>query len=102
MPFVVSADFPDVTPELYVRTHTEVMSDGRPQGMIAHCCAAKDGGISVVDIWESVELFEAFVGGKVAPVLQQHGVEAGPQNLSITELINADAFEYDGTVRSGE
>ncbi len=98
MPLVITADFPSVTPSLYVETHRGAMSEGRPDGMIAHCCSEKNGGISVVDIWESKEHFEAFVQGKVAPVLQQHNVEGGPENLTMTELINADAFEYKGTV----
>jgi hypothetical protein len=101
MPLVITADFPSVTPSLYEATHRGAMSDGRPDGMIAHCCFEKNGGISVVDMWESKAHFDAFVQNKVAPVLQQHNVEGGPENLVMTELLNADAFAYTGNVLSG-
>ena len=76
------------------------MSGGRPDGMISHGCVEKNGGISVVDIWESRAKFEAFVEGKIAAVSETYNIEGGPENLMITELINADAFDYRGTVLS--
>ena len=100
MPIVVTMEFPTVSPELYVRTHTDLMRDGRPDGMIAHCCAEKDGGISIVDIWESREQFEAFVDTRVKDVIERYQVKGGSENLTITELVNADAFQYRGSVLS--
>jgi hypothetical protein len=100
MPIVVATDFPSVSPELYVKIHTYVMGGGRPNGMISHCCVNKNDGISVVDIWESRKKFETFAEEKLAAALKNYGIEGGPENLRITELINADAFEYRGAVLS--
>ena len=100
MAIVVKADFPSISPEAYQKTHADLLSDGRPDGMIAHCCSAKDGGISIIDIWESQEHFQAFAATKIAAVMQKHSIEGGPENLVIDELINADAFDFQGTVRS--
>ena len=78
------------------------MSAGNPAGMIAHCCREKDGGIAVIDIWESKEHFEAFIQGKVMPTEQSMGINSGgPQNLTMTEVLNADSFAYTGEVLSG-
>ena len=102
MPVLVTADISGVTPDLYVRTHTEIMSGGRPDGLISHCCIDKNNHISVVDLWESRELFEAFAKEKIPAAMQKLGLDGGPENLSITEVVNADAFDYRGTVLSGQ
>jgi hypothetical protein len=98
MPIIVTADFPTVSSDIYAQTHTEVMAAGHPEGMIAHCCYPKGSGISVVDIWRSREDYEAFVANRVGPALERLGIAGGPQNISITDLINADAFDFTGPV----
>lgn len=50
MPIVITADFPGISPDTYRKMHREIMSSGNPDGMIAHCCREKDGGIAVIDI----------------------------------------------------
>ena len=100
MPVLVTADIPSVSPELYEKTHSHIMDGGRPDGMISHCCVEKGGHISVVDIWESREHFEAFASDKIAGAMQRYGIEGGPENLVFTELLNADAFDFVGNVLS--
>jgi len=100
MPILVTADFPKISPELYRQTHAQVMSHGRPDGMISHGCYAKGTGICVVDLWESHDTFEAFIANQIAPAMQKLGIEGGPENLVATELINADAFAFTGSVLS--
>ncbi len=98
MPILATADFPKISSELYAKTHSKVMGEGRPNGMIAHCCHTNASGISVVDIWDSKEAFEEFVTTRVAPTLEELGIESGAENVVIKELINADAFEFAGPV----
>ena len=98
MPVLVTADFPFIHAELYKKTHRLMMNNGRPEGFIAHACLKKGKGISVADIWESREHFENFARGKIGFTMEKLGLAGGPENVVITELINADAFEYSGGV----
>ncbi len=100
MPIIVTADFSSISPELYAKTHYEVMSGGRPDGMIAHACHANETGITVVDIWESKDAFEAFAATRIAPALEKLGIDSGAENVVITDLLNADAFDFTGPVLS--
>lgn len=98
MAVLVTADFPGVSTEMYEETHRGVMANGRPAGMIAHACMEGGEGISVVDIWETRAHFETFIEQTVAPVAERLEVEGHPENLIITELINADAFAFTGPI----
>ena len=50
-----------------------------PDGLWSHAVVQTDGGIKVVDIWESKEKFEAF-GAKLMPALQHaHVPETQPK-----------------------
>lgn len=100
MPVIATADFPSISPELYTQIHPQVMATGRPEGMIAHGCYPKGTGITVVDLWDSQAMFEAFISNRVAPTLEKLGIEGGPENLVVTDLLNADAFDFTGRVLS--
>jgi hypothetical protein len=45
-----------------------------------------DGGWRVVDVWETKEQAEAFIQGKVAPVMQQLG--ASEPQISFVDVSN--------------
>ena len=47
-----------------------------PAGQISHVAYKTDGGVKVVDVWESAEAFSAF-GEKLMPILQNLGINAG-------------------------
>ena len=100
MPIVITTDFPNIDTDLYKKTHRLVMGNERPVGLIAHCCQTKGSGISVIDIWESKEAFDAFTEERIIPALQKLEIKGGPENLTITDLLNADAFDYRGSVLS--
>ena len=58
---------------------------GNPSGRIFHTCFGTSGHLSVVDVWESAEQFEAF-GQTLMPILEEVGVpEMEPQ---ISETYN--------------
>lgn len=89
-----------MTPDNYRKMHAVVMGDGRPPGMIAHCSRVKDTGVSIIDIWETRQDFEAFLEDKLVPASKEIGVENEPEVLLISDLINADAFDYTGPLLS--
>ena len=50
------------------------LSTTPPAGQILHIEGPMDGGLRVVDVWESEEAFNAFVGGTLVPACQRAGV----------------------------
>ena len=55
------------------------LDDGTiPDGAIFHWVAAADDGIQVVDVWETMEQFDAFARDQIGPFSAQAGIEAPP------------------------
>ena len=52
--------------------------DTQPEGALFHWVAPTDGGIVVVDVWETDEQFEQFSKEKIGPFTQQVGIPAPP------------------------
>jgi hypothetical protein len=55
----------------------EVAGAGAPQGRSYHVALEADGKISVFDVWDSQEAFDAF-GATLMPLLTELGVDPGP------------------------
>ena len=51
---------------------------GGPGGLF-HWVRKTDDGISVTDVWESQEAFDAFAQEKIGPITQELGVPGPPQ-----------------------
>jgi hypothetical protein len=49
---------------------------GAPSGRLHHSCFGEEGGLSVYEIWDSPQSFEAF-GTTLMPILQEVGIDAG-------------------------
>jgi len=47
-------------------------------GQIFHIDGPWEGGVRVVDVWESMELFEQFAQERLIPAFQQAGVQGTP------------------------
>jgi hypothetical protein len=68
------------TPEQYealrpiVRWETEA-----PEGLIFHVAWFRDGGITVLDVWESSAQFDDFLATRLNPGIQQLGIEGQPE-----------------------
>ncbi|HLY29597.1 MAG TPA: hypothetical protein VKQ36_01090 [Ktedonobacterales bacterium] len=55
------------------------LAEGKsPAGQILHIEGPMEGGLRVVDVWESQEAFNAFVGARLMPLLQKLGVAVPP------------------------
>ena len=49
-----------------------------PEGAIHHVAWFTDGGVNVIDIWETEDDFNRFVEDRLMPGVQQVGIEGQP------------------------
>jgi len=49
-----------------------------PDGAKLHLAGFSDGGLNVTDVWESAEAFGAFNDQRLAPAVQEIGIEGEP------------------------
>ena len=81
MPVAVEMDFEGATLDQYDKT-MELMgleNGGQaPPGALFHWAAEVDGGLRVVDVWESREAFERFAEEQIGPQTAAAGIEAPP------------------------
>lgn len=49
-----------------------------PEGLIFHTIWFRDGGATVVDVWESRERFERFLAERLTPGFQEVGMRGEP------------------------
>jgi hypothetical protein len=59
---------------------------GAPGGLF-HWVTATDGGITVTDVWESAEQFQAFAQEHIGPLAAQVGVPSQPR-ITMYEVHN--------------
>ena len=52
----------------------EMGLSGPPAGQVLHIEGPMDGGLRVVDVWESQEAFDTFVATQLAPAVQRLGI----------------------------
>ena len=63
MAIAMMLEFPDMTEGQYAAAGQELQRDGAPAGQLFHAGGPmEDGGIRVVDVWESQEAADAFYG----------------------------------------
>jgi hypothetical protein len=69
-----------VTPDQYdtLRSMTRLESD-TPEGLIFHTAWFRDDGIVVMDVWEASAQFDDFMQGRLAPAIEQIGLEGQPE-----------------------
>ena len=80
---------PGTTTEQYdeVIRRLEGMGDFPPDGLEYHVCFLADGDVRVSEIWDSLELFQAF-GERLMPVLAEAGIDPGqPEMFEIHNII---------------
>jgi len=56
-----------------------------PAGAISHWAAKTDGGLRVIDVWETRELFERFAQEQIGPFTQEVGF-SGPPEMQFFEV----------------
>jgi hypothetical protein len=59
---------------------------GAPPGRLHHTCYGNDEKLLVVDVYDTVQSFEAF-GGTLVPILTELGVEARPQIQPVHNIV---------------
>ncbi len=75
MSIVVRFHPSNLTAEKYEATNAKVEEVGfPPEGLEYHVCFGSPGNLTVSEIWDSREQFEAF-GAKLQPVLAEAGIE---------------------------
>ena len=68
-----------VTPEQYEEARSRVDWEGDPaEGGLLHVAGFDDGGLRVLDVWESPEHFQRFAEQRLMPVTSQLGIETEP------------------------
>jgi heme-degrading monooxygenase HmoA len=84
MAIVVRFEAPGATVEDYERVNASIGISGdedAPDGLIQHIAAKADGGIVVVDVWESEEKLNTFFEQRAGRALAENGVQAGPPSV---------------------
>jgi hypothetical protein len=82
MAIAVQQDFPGATLAQYDEVIKKMgFHPGGPgaKGGLFHWVTKTDGGIRVVDVWESRDQFEKFAAEKIGPISAQVGVTAPPK-----------------------
>ena len=83
MALTVLYEIPGLTQGQYDTIIKELQSGGvAAQGRIFHVAGPMEGGWRVVDVFESQEAFEQFIGEGLGPVMQKLGVTPPPLKFS--------------------
>ena len=81
---ITGADF-----ETYQRIMKEV-GDERPAGLVTHVAGATEGGMRIIDVWESDEAQQRFLGERLFParqrVLDGLGVEPVAPRIDVLDV----------------
>lgn len=79
MAVLVTMRWADVRPDHYEELRDVVAWETEPPaGAIHHAAAFDEHGIRVVDLWETAEQFEAFVGTRLMPGVHKVGILGEP------------------------
>ena len=94
MAILMIIDIPGGTVEQYDKVN-EIMGvddDNTPDGLISHLAGPTDDGLLIVDVWESEDALNRFVGEQVMPAMQQVGVpQAQPRVVPVHSRIDSGA-----------
>jgi hypothetical protein len=81
MAVVVQVDYPGVTLEQYdelVEILGLLPGGPPPRGVVFHSVMKIDGGIRIIDVWESPDAVREFQGSTIGPALHKLGVSEPP------------------------
>ena len=78
------------TPEQYDKMAAKLDWEGNPpDGGIQHVAWFDEGGMNVVDVWESEEAFNSFIQSQVMPAVQELGIPGQPDvKISQAHAVN--------------
>ena len=69
--------------ELYEQI-VEIVGEETPPGCIVHTASETDGGVRIVDVWESQEHINDYFQGTLGPAFAQVGFDAQPPEMTET------------------
>src|SRR5437868_6025504 len=87
-------ELPGATTEMYDQVNEEagISQANLPEGLISHNAGATDGGLMIVDVWESEDAFQRFARDTIGPVLERAGVPpVEPRVLPVHNMIEKGA-----------
>lgn len=80
MATVMQMHWREATPDQYDQAREKVGWDRDvPDGAKLHVSGFADDGLHVVDVWESEQAFNTFMEQRLAPAIQEIGIEGQPQ-----------------------
>ena len=80
MPYVMNMKWDGVTPDQYDEACDVVQWEtDAPPGGIFHVAWFEDGGLRVLDVWETPDQFQAFVDTRLGPGTAKVGIAGEPQ-----------------------
>lgn len=98
---LVTARFPDLTPEKYDEVVAALELDANPPaGAVLHVAAQDGSDMLVTEIWRTEQTFRAFYDYRLRPALRMHGVSSEPQ-AEIAPMHNLWGVEMETIERMG-
>jgi len=80
MATVMAMRWEGVSPEQYDTVMDKLrLDDDPPSGGRIHLCGFDGGSMRVIDVWDSQDAFEGFMGSRLQGVVQEVGLEGEPQ-----------------------
>ena len=99
MPTVMVMRWEGVTPDQYDAVEKAVDWTGAaPAGGVHHVAWFTDGGLNVVDVWESEDEFNTFAQDRLMPGVAKAGIEGEPK-VDMHDTHRVYAPGYDGSLR---
>ena len=85
MAIAILQEFPDMNPEQASAILEALDLAGKsPSGQLFHVDGPMaDGGVRVVDVWESQEAFDSFLRDTLMPAFGRAGVQVGPPTTTV-------------------
>ena len=78
MAIVMNMNWAGVTPEQYDALRDAVRWEDGVDGGVFHVAWFQDGAVRVVDVWDTAEQFDTFVGTRLMPGVATVGIEGEP------------------------
>jgi hypothetical protein len=101
MAVAMFAHFPGLTNEGYDLLMSRLDLDADPApGAILHVAAEAEGGVNVVELWQTKEAAQAFIEQRLNPMLTSLGIRADI-SIEVAQLRNVFAPDLDTIGRIG-
>ncbi len=76
----IKMDFKEGTQENYDAVMADMgLNGGVPPHAIFHFAGPIPGGWRVIDVWETIEAYQAFAESRIMPLAQKHGIANPPE-----------------------